>query len=149
MVRNVRGCIDWRHAFLVYPCKHPSWNRCCIYVSQSCWDYVVKHVEMSSFLDVRVPNITNLEGKRIVCKQFFTYRILPNITAPPIEPPQLYSVVIEDNFLFKTLFTEWKSDHFWPRYGHFCVISNTTTPNHCLTARRFYCREYGNNTMLC
>ncbi len=34
------------------------------------------------------------------------YRILPNITAPPIEPPQLYSEVIEDNFLFKTPFTE-------------------------------------------
>ena len=71
------------------------------------------------------------------------YRILPNRTAPPIEPPQLYSEVIEDNFLFKTLFTDWKSDHFWPRYGHFCVTSNTATPNHCFTARRLYWREYG------
>ncbi len=34
------------------------------------------------------------------------YRVLPNITAPPIEPPQLYSEVIEDNFLLITLFTE-------------------------------------------
>ncbi len=67
----------------------------------------------------------------------------PQYNRPPIEPPQLYSGVIEDHFLFKTLFTEWKSDHFWPRYNHFCVISNTTTPNHCLTARRFYWREYG------
>ncbi len=50
------------------------------------------------------------------------YRILPNRTAPPIEPPQLYSEVIEDNFLFKTLFTDWKSDHFWPRYGHFLLL---------------------------
>ncbi len=40
-----------------HPCKHPSWNRRGIYVSQSCWDYVVKHVEMSSFLNVRIPNI--------------------------------------------------------------------------------------------
>ena len=43
-----------------HPCKHPSWNRCDIYVSQSCWDYVVKHVKMSSFLNVGISNITNL-----------------------------------------------------------------------------------------
>ena len=26
---------------LYWRCKHPSWNRCYIYVSRSCWDYVV------------------------------------------------------------------------------------------------------------
>ena len=39
------------------------------------------------------------------------YRILPNITAPPIESPQLYFEVTEDSFLFKTLCIECKSDH--------------------------------------
>ncbi len=44
---------------LLPPCKHPSWNRLGIYVSRSCWDYVVKHVIMSSFLDIAISNITN------------------------------------------------------------------------------------------
>ena len=38
-------------ACVLVPGKHPSWNRCDIYVSWSCRDYVGKYVEMSSFLD--------------------------------------------------------------------------------------------------
>ncbi len=71
-----------------------------------------------------------------------TYHILSNRTVLPIELPQLYSHQIEDIFSFKIPFTEWKSDYFWLRYGHFCVtttpFSITTAPYYCLTARRFY-----------
>ena len=41
--------------FLLLGSIHPSWNRRGIYVSRSCWDYMVKRVEMSSFLNVRIP----------------------------------------------------------------------------------------------
>ena len=46
-------------------------------------------------------------------------------------------------FSLQNPFHRMKIGPFLLRYGHLCVISNTTTPNHCLTALRFYWREYG------
>ena len=58
------------------PCKHLSWNRCGIYVSRSCWDYVVKHVEMSSFL--------NLTSRKLDISTYFpTWPTNINITSVP------------------------------------------------------------------
>ena len=38
-------------------------------MSKSCWDYVGIYASMSSFLHIRIGNLTNLGGNRIVCKQ--------------------------------------------------------------------------------
>ena len=40
--------------------KNLLWDRCGIYVSWSCGDYVMKHVEMSRFFHIGISNITNL-----------------------------------------------------------------------------------------
>ncbi len=94
-------------------------------------------------------NLENVRSQNMSLSAFSHYIFVKKLARNTIGPPQLYSEVIEDNFLLKTLFTEWKSNHFWPRYCHFCVISSTTTPNCCHTARRFYRREYGMENVYC
>ena len=60
------------------------------------------------------------------------YPKVSNRAALPIEPPRLYSEVIEAILSCKTLFTDRKSDHFWLSYGHFCVTTscNLLQPPH-------------------
>ncbi len=53
---------------LYAPIVEPMWYLCELVMLGLHHD-MGKHVVRSNFLHVRVPNITNFEGKRIVCKK--------------------------------------------------------------------------------